>query len=65
MNEGKSHFEYLPTVPATQIEFSAGKRARPCWRCRCHLRFPPRRYGRWRTHWGCGKPVALTHLGDE
>ena len=49
---------YLPTLPATLLEFSATTtRKGPCWRCRLWLRWPP-----WRRHWGCRKPPGLTYL---
>jgi hypothetical protein len=54
VSEGKTHPDYLPTLPGTYMEFSAEKRVRPCWRCRFHLRWPP-----WQPHWGCGKPVEI------
>ena len=55
---GKSHFEFLPTTPATQVEFSTSKRRdRPCWRCRFHLRWPP-----WRKHWQCMMDPLLRYI---
>jgi hypothetical protein len=49
---------YLPTMPATQLEFQAAAPGRvPCWRCRLHLRWPP-----WRKHWLCRKPPDLVYL---
>jgi hypothetical protein len=50
---------FLTTTPGTQISFETEARDGPCWRCRLHLWMPPRRYGAWRTHWGCGKPSGL------
>jgi hypothetical protein len=57
-------FGFLTTTPGTQISWEVKRRDRPCLRCRLHLWLPPRRWGAWRAHWGCAKPVPLEHLKE-
>jgi hypothetical protein len=56
--------EFLTTTPGTQMSWEAKRRERPCWRCRLHLWFPPRRYGSWRAHWGCSRPYPIERYID-
>jgi hypothetical protein len=52
---------WLPTTPSTKLSFEAGPRDRPCWRCRVHLRWPPRYHGEWRVHFQCRKRPETTN----
>jgi hypothetical protein len=59
-DEGKTHPEYLPTLPGTYLEFSVKMRDRPCWRCRFRLRWPPGR-----RHFQCRPGPTLRYLEPE